>query len=327
MKKEKSIVLVFILSTLFNIISGHAQNSQTKFTLHVMTDEGKILKDFPCAAGCFVSNPLHRSDNTANIDGKTDDNGNVIMTLPCLIGEISFGSKYGTPMFYESNYKYQFQTNSGGKWQPWNPTIDVVVKPILNPIAMYARKFGQDPDPNIPKLNIPIGFDLEVADFVAPYGKGMSSDFIFTLSNQDATNTTQKPTESTLSISFPNKGDGIQSVISLPLNQGSALRLPRFAPEGGYEPTLVKKHSQVWVHGLLQNNQNYFFRVRTVLDEKGQIKSALYGKIDGAVQFWDNGGIVFTYYLNPTPNDRNMEFDPKKNLFQNLPPLQQVRTP
>ncbi len=25
------------------------------------------------------------------------------------------------------------------------------------------------------------------------------------------------------------------------------------------------------------------------------------------------------YYLNPTPNDRNMEFDPSQNLFTNLP--------
>ena len=35
----------------------------------------------------------------------------------------------------------------------------------------------------------------------------------------------------------------------------------------------------------------------------------------------------FTYYLNPTPNDRNMEFDPKRNLFQNLKSTEQVNMP
>jgi len=31
--------------------------------------------------------------------------------------------------------------------------------------------------------------------------------------------------------------------------------------------------------------------------------------------------------MNPTPNDRNVEFDPKKNLFTNLSSLEQVREP
>lgn len=35
----------------------------------------------------------------------------------------------------------------------------------------------------------------------------------------------------------------------------------------------------------------------------------------------------FTYCLNPTPNDRNVEFDPKHNLFTDLKPLEQVLEP
>jgi hypothetical protein len=45
-----------------------------------------------------------------------------------------------------------------------------------------------------------------------------------------------------------------------------------------------------------------------VLDENGNIKSALYGKIYGGFE-------NFQYYLNPTPNDRNVEFDPDHNLL------------
>jgi len=35
----------------------------------------------------------------------------------------------------------------------------------------------------------------------------------------------------------------------------------------------------------------------------------------------------FDYYLNPTPNDRNVEFDPKRNLMKNLKPLEEVTEP
>jgi hypothetical protein len=54
---------------------------------------------------------------------------------------------------------------------------------------------------------------------------------------------------------------------------------------------------------------NYFFRVRTVMDEKGDVKSAFYGKIYGDF-------LQFTYYLNPTPNSLNMEFDTHQNLLK-----------
>ena len=42
----------------------------------------------------------------------------------------------------------------------------------------------------------------------------------------------------------------------------------------------------------------------------------------GFVEFDPRGSktsyIRFTYYLNPTPNDRNLEFDPTRNLMTNF---------
>lgn len=37
--------------------------------------------------------------------------------------------------------------------------------------------------------------------------------------------------------------------------------------------------------------------------------------------------VLFTYYLNPTPNDRNLEFDPKRNLLQGLKATERVESP
>ena len=67
-------------------------------------------------------------------------------------------------------------------------------------------------------------------------------------------------------------------------------------------------------------NRNYFFRVRTVLDEEGNVKSALYGKIYGDF-------MQFRYYLNPTLNDRNVEFDPEHNLLEGLKSTEKVMEP
>jgi hypothetical protein len=79
----------------------------------------------------------------------------------------------------------------------------------------------------------------------------------------------------------------------------------------------------------VESNQNYFYRVRTV-KEDGKIKSAMYGKIYGEIQFdvinAPTAAIIFTYYLNPD-GTRNTEFDPKNNLFRDLPPIQRVTDP
>jgi hypothetical protein len=43
------------------------------------------------------------------------------------------------------------------------------------------------------------------------------------------------------------------------------------------------------------------------------------GKSDGDIRFWPNGVLQFTYYFNPRPNDKNLEFDATRNLFGELP--------
>jgi hypothetical protein len=60
--------------------------------------------------------------------------------------------------------------------------------------------------------------------------------------------------------------------------------------------------------------------VRTAVDDRGKIVSTHYGKIYGDF-------MQFTYYLNPTPNDQNIEFDLKQNLLHGLQSFEQVPQP
>jgi len=320
-----SIILSIVFLTLLpSRVLG--QNIPTQVTFHVVDDSSNPISGLGFVEGAFIITSWNHPASVTNVSGITDSKGNVTLSLPSENGQLGFGTKYGTEGYYGTHDDYHFENQIGGKWQPWNPTVDVVVKPILNPIAMYAQAVRL----TLPAKNTPVGFDLEAGDLVAPYGKGITSDFIFTLNEKVPFVSGNQPYDITNTLSFSNKGDGIQSVIGSPLNQGSTLRLPRFAPEDGYQPTLPQELSLVGnkrLNGADNETQNYFFRVRTVLDESGKVKSTLYGKISGPLICGPQGYLQFTYYLNPTANDRNMEFDPKKNLFKNLSDLQQVNAP
>jgi hypothetical protein len=210
----------------------------------------------------------------------------------------------------------RFATYTNDQWQPWNPMVEIPLKRIVKPIPMYAKRVVQ----GLPALDESIGFDLTAGDWVTPRGKGQRADIIFKKAYSE---TSSSVYYSKIEVSFPNPGDGIQSFqVNHPINQGSALRSPYEAPEKGYLPQLSREISAG--HGPSKfeydENRNYFFRVRTVLDEKGNVTSALYGKIYGDF-------MRFVYYLNPTPNDRNIEFDPKQNLMKDLQPLEAADAP
>ena len=314
------------------------EKPQAQVTFHVVTDDGKPVANVDVIASTFLY--LKRDegfgqDINKQIKGRTDEDGFTTITFPSEHGDLHY-SIYDVPGFYPTwNLEYQFKEIKDGKWQPWNPTLEIEFKPILNPIPMYGRKVGYVTKfVELPQKNRPIGFDLIVGDWVAPYGAGKVSDMIFTLTEKVPFVSVEKPYDVTFAIAFSNKGDGIQSILAS-RNRGSDLHLPRYAPEDGYEPKLVKQMGrplkEAAINRTSRESQNYFIRIRTVLDENGKIKSALYGKVIGDIACdiinSKNGFIQFAYCLNPNSNDRNMEFDPKRNLVGDIPFAERVTEP
>ncbi len=261
--------------------------------------------------------------------------------------EVAYGAARGTkakPGYYEPtglSSTIRFTNVISGKWQPWNPILELRVDRILNPIPMFAKKVWQA---QIPSQGRPVGYDLVVGDWVAPDGKGKIPDLLLAFVKKtngvvltDPGKIERQLHDNSLTVSFFNVGDGIQSVAAT----SGGLRLPREAPTNGYRPELVKRdfeiatnvvvferETKVVRHSDFDRNANYFFRVRTKMDDKGNITNALYGKIYGDLgENFGTGKIGFTYYLNPKPNSRNMEFNTKSNLFKNLKPLEQVSAP
>ena len=203
------------------------------------------------------------------------------------------------------------------------PKIPIALLKKLQPVPMYVRKLSYR---LIPVLGQPLGFDLQVADWVAPFGAGKLSDFVIycereVRSNDDYT--------ATLRITFSNKHDGIMKNETPLRNRIRQLRLPREAPLDGYQSMIEQR----WGRGPAMTeaasryhpneNANYIFRIRSVADESGRLQSAIHGKIHGDIVFspatgQDKPAIAFTYYLNPGQN-RSLEWDCENNLFGQLP--------
>ena len=294
---------------LFTLVTGCAlaqtnELPEWRATLKVVDETGQPVTN----AKVWVSYMY-----TNRIIGLTDTNGIFVASHQDNSFDLAFHSEKA------GYYPFWMQYHLGFNYNPskWNPTQTIILKRIINSIPMYAKFVLK----GLPVVNVPVGYDLIAGDWVAPYGKGQNTDIIFT---RQLNKTSKHDYQDKMTVSFSNLGDGIQEFqVPYKIMQGSTLRSPHEAPEVGYQSQLTRETSEHPGQPLKSDydeNRNYFFRVRTVLDEHGNVRSALYGKIYGDFT-------QFRYYLNPTPNSRNIEFNPKQNLLKGLDSREQVDAP
>ncbi len=225
--------------------------------------------------------------------------------------------------FYARKEGY-YPTETHGKYSPLAKDFDsskpivLSLKQIKNPIPMFVRNYRAEGCGilKLPKYNgEKYAYDLVVGDWVAPYGKGNSADFIFQFKGNAGRVVGLDEWEQKFILSFSREHDGIiawKGSSEAGRKYGSELESDYNAPVKGYQSEWVQR---TWKEkgGCRKTtrdiDRNFYFRVRTKTDGKGNIISAHYGKIYGDF-------MSFIYYLNPTPNDRNVEFAPKKNLFK-----------
>lgn len=323
---------VFLGLLLISTLACHAEVGEIQVACKVVDESGNPVSGVQVGASFMQTSspvPIAGSISEKQVNTVTGKDGLALINSAMVCNNYVYCGIKPVTGYYSCGIKeFRFEHVENGKWQPWNPTAEFILKPIGTRVPMYAKKTWNI---FLPECNKPVGFDLELGDWVAPYGKGITPDFIFTLERK-FTSVTQD-FNAALTVTFPNDGDGIQSVMSD--SSGSILRIPRSAPTNGYESKLVlqmyREDDRPMVGVLASPAQNYFFRVRTKKDDRGNIVSARYGKIQGGIG-WDifhssTAQLIFAYYLNSKPNSRAMEYDPKQNLFKNLPPLERVSAP
>jgi hypothetical protein len=325
----KKILAMLIVAAGLSFVRAEIPPAKVDVQVVVLDQDGEPVSGANCIVSFDAPPPPPQTEGVLNISGTTDSNG-VFAVSAQTRKDISCGVT--KPGYYKTVEAHKFDINkmydafAAGKplveWQSDPVEMKVVLKKIIKPIPMYAYRVEA-------KIldRQPLGFDLVECDWVAPQGKGKIADFVFT-SKRNIVD--PKQWDGGLTLTFSNKGDGIQDILA-PVEYGSELRLPHQAPENKYQSEWSLKTSAV-KYAEPRAGQNYFFRVRTVLDEKGNVKSALYGKIHGDISYYigvkaPEAGLGFTYYLNPTPNDRNVEFDVKRNLFTGLKGSQAIKNP
>jgi len=292
-----------------------------KVTVKVEGEDGITLADAKVAVYFTGPGTKGRDSDDLYFEGKTDKNGMYSASSRCASWLSHTAEKEG---YYPTiGKRYVFEGVKSGRWQPWDPTLTLVLKKVINPIPMYVKKVDRL---KIPVLDQPVGYDLAVGDWVEPYGKGKIGDFLIQIKRyyKDRDNFYYE-----FLVMFSNDGDGIQPTFFLPTT-GSELKFPREAPLDGYKPYYCEwifssngKSAQSERPVRYPGNNdgddlNWIFRVRSTKLPDGNIVG-LYGKLLGYIYGGDyrqDGQTVsFTYYLNPS-GTRNLEFNPEWNLFE-----------
>lgn len=319
MINKRSVMLILAFAICFHSHLSFGYGLEAKVTAKVVNEEGKPMSGEEIYIG--FEGP---GGGGEGVKGLTDMNGYFTATGKTIRSVSFMVRKTG---YYQTYTEYDFTRTESGilkstRWLPWNPEVTLVMRKIENPVAMYARDMTKSGSIKIPVVGKEVGFDLIEYDWVDPFGKGKQADFIFKL---DSTVKSQDEYDGTLTLTFSNKYDGIQ-IVKEDREYGSRFKLPRLAPENGYQKKLAKHNKSLpgkpYEEDFKKDN-NYIFRIRSE-EKDGKLIRAMYGKIQGEIRFGAREArIGFKYYLN-LDYTRNLEFDPKQNLFKNLKSTDEV---
>ena len=224
--------------------------------------------------------------------------------------------------------------NIFGIWQPDNLVVTLRLQRVEHPILLFVKQIFSRASDSVSSNYFDIGkgkmqFDLIKGSFLPPIGNGEHADICFTrLEREDlgvGTNfngRTSLAYRDGMRVELLGEGNGL---IEIPSKKTDGIKI-RTAPLDGYKADyLVTKGKDKSVKYFSSSNpdRNFAFRIRTKKDKNGKIVSAFYGKIYGDIdfkKFTSNVPVAapsFMYYLNPTPLDRNLEWDMKTNLCPN----------
>ena len=289
--------------------------ADAKLTVHVTDSVGQDVPDAPIRIG-FNVNPENRTQR----EGKTDANGIFVAE-----GKTSYevGCAVEKNGYYRTFILHHFHLQHGndvinGRWQPWNPTLEIKLKEKRNPIPMYARGLSI----MLPKKGEAFGFDFKVGDLVAPYGKGENTDVLLKCWGNKPPPPLYSSTHSRYAVlSSDKEGAGF---IRKSQDAQSVFKSLHEAPMEGYQSEINlgyrRANNEILEERDFPESEYVIFRSRVEKSEDGEILKSNYGKIynisfDISANDHDGARVSLLYYFNPTPNDRNLEYDPNENLF------------
>lgn len=246
------------------------------------------------------------------IKGETDGSGTFLAQGKTCGDEIEIRlSKRG---YYGSRRRICF-ANIGqerdvedGKWLPYGATERLRLRAIENPVALHQVGFGMGKD--VPATNTWIGIDMDMGEFVNPYGKGKTVDFEVMV-DWDG----QPPPSSVYcaaKIRFADQLSGGYYVAKVLESEFPYVYRAHEGNDYGTRQLLVVGREKVPQDrgSLLGKDAILVTRTRCTLGENGTLKSANYGfiRILSVDSGWNGRPTMrFAGVFNPTPNDTNLE--------------------
>ncbi len=320
------IQLLFFICLNCVVMGCFAQHPEAMITLHVVTQDGVSVGDVKIAAGFEDGRTL----NGYYYERETDKDGLATFRSE-VIGRVGFANILNKTVYkpdavdtyYATHVDYEYGSLKtdvqDGKWQPWNPTIEMILKEIKNPIPMYVHSFRAL---RIPARNQWIAFDMMKNDWLTPFGKGEEADIMIYYEWDESHGKDFSGIKLKMRFNGPKSG-----FYRFKCDTFSAFKSPYMAnPDATYEPEIIFTILRDPITGnitrtFLKEDEGLIFRTRTRVDDEGNLVSARYGKIYRHSQLLqpkinEKSEFRLQYYLNPNENDLNLEFDPTRNLHE-----------
>lgn len=181
--------------------------------------------------------------------------------------------------------------------------LRIFLTPKIAPISLIALRHWRHRQEDILMVDTRRYFDCLKADWLPPHGEGGTADIEFSLHRY----TEDGESFDLFQVRFLNEHDGFMR-INHPYANGMFIRE---AP-ADFQTTNALSYRVAHEQPISFPQENYVFRVRTQLGPSGGVTSAYYGKLYDAFYFniLEEGWMCdFEFYLNPTVNDRNLEFN------------------
>lgn len=317
--------------------------------VRVLDDEGNPVTNGIVRVGFSTSHVLFGGGNSTtkksgHAEGRTDKDGNAVVKFNCKSSD--FGWHVEADGYYRSESRREHFNGEDVIVPPAFGYVilhehekhgEITLYRKKNPQPMYA--YTREVERQSPIANGKYGFDLERFDWLPPLGKGKIADFYYIRDRKDIENVNMAMSKgkeySLMSFrngtpNFPTVGDVIGR-IEFDEKCGAYVRKctgnENFPSTYGADTNktyvsdipirIVAQKGDVWLHegNIIESDEYIVIRSRVKCDEQGKIVSANYSKLIGPVGFGSSVGI-FQAVFNPRPNDTNLEFDPKRNLYQ-----------
>ncbi len=267
-------------------------------------------------------------------EARTDSSGRCKLSGETNIGVVGCYVDKAPPGYYDHSGGggYDFKRKDiFGVWQPDNLVVTVRVQRIENPIPLFVKKVGdyvtrESKEDLFSQADGVLRFDLMKGDWLPPIGKGKIADVEFKrLPHEDfgefigGAGVKGTSCRDSMEIRFLGEDNGL---VDMSYSESARLKI-RTAPDEGYTSTRLCwdyiDNNLAWKRSY-DEKRCYCFRIRARRDEKGKVVEAYYGKIYGDIEMLAKisplvpvASVRFTYYLNPSNLDRNLEWN-KQNL-------------